>query len=531
MESIQQDKETISLKKIIVDYIRYWKLFFIAGCISLVPAILYLIFYPKTYELMSRIQILEDKDFGSSGVGLGEAAGLMKSFGLAGNGGGAINIDDEVATLSSNYILKQVVLELGTNVVYKKSYSFYKLYEESPLSVIPDSITQESLEEGVSFHVKSNQDGSVKVKMEKTGETFSFQSLPAQLKVEEGVFNISRRTVSDEDKSFSINVSVSPASWTAEEMAQDFLIEPYSKSSNVIEISCTEHERMRGKDMLNALMKVYNKNSTILKKEDGYKVMTFLDSRILEVMDNLDASERTIEAYKIKNKMTDIEYDVQFYVDAVKTLREKIVDLEAQTHIIDLLDAYVKDPKNKYSLIPTLLSVGEGDKGGAISTYNEALIEREKLKKSSKTISPLSEIADTQISKLRESVCLSIENTKKSAQYVLDDLKQQEQKVYDKMGNVPTYEREFLNYKRQQEIYQGVYLILLQKKEEIALSLGQDKDKGHIVDAAFVKKNPIAPRKLFAGIFMIIFTLVVPVVYLFCKGQYLVLKDEFKKTK
>lgn len=35
----------------------------------------------------------------------------------------------------------------------------------------------------------------------------------------------------------------------------------------------------------------------------------------------------------------------------------------------------------------------------------------------------------------------------------------------DKMGNVPTYEREYLDLKRQQEVLQGVYLILLQKEK------------------------------------------------------------------
>ena len=122
----------------------------------------------------------------------------------------------------------------------------------------------------------------------------------------------------------------------------------------------------------------------------------------------------------------------------------------------------MKDARNKYSVIPAMLSA-DGEKGGAISAYNEALMERDKITKSTNSVNPLSEIADSQIDKLRDGVVLAIDNARKSSQFVLNDLKSQEKAIMSKMDYVPTYEREYLDYKRQQEILQGVYLILLQK--------------------------------------------------------------------
>lgn len=531
MESLIQDNETISLKKIIINYVRQWKLFVIAAIISLILAIIYLVWYPKTYEVMARLQIQEDKELGSGSIGLGEAAGLMKSFGLGGRTGTAIIIDDERVTLFSNRLLKEMILKLGINVTYQKPYSFVKLYDESPLLVVPDSLTQANLNEGVSFVVKSKKDGSVTIKMKDTGETYSFVSLPAQLKVAQGVFNLSYRQVTDVNEPFNLEVTVSPASWIAEDLESAFTIEEFSKSSNTIELLYTDHNKKRGMDMLNVLMDEYNKRASGIKRKESQEAMDFLDSRIDSVIQDLNSIELTIESYKTKNKMTDIEHDVQFYVDAVKDLRQKIMELETQQHIIVLLDSYVKDPKNKYNLIPAMLSVGEGEKGGAITIYNEALIERDRLKKSTKSDNPLLEVATEQVDKLRESVFLAIDNANKSVGFVLSDLKKQEQEIFKKMGNVPSYEREYLNLKRQQEILQGVYLILLQKKEEIALSLGQEKDKGYILDRAFVKKKPIAPRKLYAGLFMIVFTLIVPVFYLFGKEQIIALVKEYKNNK
>ena len=113
--------------------------------------------------------------------------------------------------------------------------------------------------------------------------------------------------------------------------------------------------------------------------------------------------------------MTDVEYDLQFYADALKLLREKIVDLEVQNHLIGLLDSYVKDSKNSYSLIPSFTSSsGEQEGKGAISSYNEALLAYEKTKYTARGSNPLSEITETQLSKMRENAIVSIENTHKS---------------------------------------------------------------------------------------------------------------------
>lgn len=530
MKDIQKDSETISLKIILINYLQHWKVFLVAACFSLICAVLYVVFYPKTYEFVARIKIQEDKNLGGGGsLGLGEAAGLMKSFGLGGVSGGTINVDDEIAALSSNELLKKVVMRLGLNVTYKESFSLISLYEDSPVLIVPDSLTQRNLDGFVSFEIKMSENGTAKVKMKKTGKEYSFASLPAQLQISEGVFDIFYREGDNVKvkKPFSLNISISPAGWVAEDLAEAITIDEFSKNANTLELLYSDYSKKRGKDLLNVLMEEYNKSSESVKKQEGYKAMTFLDGRIGGILQELNNIERTIEAYKIKNKLTDIEYDVQFYADAVKNIREKIIEFEAQNHIINLLDAYVKNPENKYSVIPAMLSA-DGEKGGAISSYNEALMERDKINKSTNSVNPLSEIADSQIDKLRNGVVLAIDNARKSSQLILADLKSQEKAIMDKMGGVPTYEREYLDYKRQQEILQGVYLVLLQKREEVALSLGQERDKGFIVDAAVAKYRPVAPRKLFAVLGFILFTIIIPVGYLFMKQQLQDLIDVYK---
>ena len=211
----------------------------------------------------------------------------------------------------------------------------------------------------------------------------------------------------------------------------------------------------------------------------------------------------------------------------------KIIELEAQVHLVDLLNNYIKDPQNKYNLVPAAMLVSSSGENTSnpIMAYNEALLERSKILQSTKGNNPLIEQINKQVDQLRESVFLSIENIKKSLNLTINDLKGKEKLIFDKMGTVPTLERNYVDLKRQQEINQALYLILLQKKEDYILAAGDSKDKARIIEQPYVKQKAVAPRKLYALIGMFIFTLVIPAIYLFCREQLSSLLNEYKNVK
>lgn len=534
MVQTHMDSETISLKGIIVKYLHHWKLFVGAFFISLIPAILYLMYYPRTYEIVSRVKMQDDSEIASGGVSLGDASGLMKSFGLNGASNGAIIIDDELATLKSHDLLREVVIRLGMNAKYVKPYSWkYRLYENLPFVMTADSSTLASQDETIQFYLCTDRSGNILVEGKTQSKTESYQlaSLPSILTFNERTFILNYGPDYKKGEDVKLYITMTPAGWVADDLSDDIKLETYSDNSNIIECFYTDYEKQRGKDILNTLIEVYNFRTDSIKDKEAYKTILFLDDRINAIISDLTSVEQTIETYKIKNKMTDLEHDVQFYVDQMKDLQSKIVELESQMHAIQFMETFVKNPVNKYNLIPVLMNVQDGEKGGSLSTYNEALIERQRLLQNSKESNPLLTTMDKQLDQMRESVFLTIKNAQRSLNLTIDDLKSKEKLIFDKMGSVPTQEREFLEYKRQQEIFQGVYLILLQKREEAMLKLGKDMDRALVVDTAFVKSLPIGPRKLYAAIGIFLLTLLIPIGYLFCKEQFLSLREEYTKTK
>lgn len=528
------NNEVIGLKHIIVYYLHHWKMFLGAFLFSLILAIMYLVYYPKTYEIVSRIRIQNNSELSSGGMALGEAAGMMKSFGLGGSSSDMIIMDDEVATLSSHDMLSNVVVRLGLNAEYIKPYTWrYRMYEKTPLVLTADSATQAGLNQTIEFYVKVTPSGGVSVKGETSSQnqSYSFSSLPAAVIFGHYSFMLNYGPGYKKGEPINLEVKMTPAGWIADNLADDLLFDTYSKNSNIIECFYTDYEKKRGLDLLTALVGEYNLREDSIKNKNVHKTIQFYDDRINKIIVDLTNVELAIESFKIKNKMTNMEYDVQFYVDQMKDLQTKIIELEAQSYAINFIESFVKDSANKYNLVPVLMTVQEGEKGGALTKYNEALVERQRLLQSSKKENPLLSTMDKQLDQMRESVNLTIRNAQESIGLTVRDLKSKETLILNKMGDVPIQEREYLEFKRQQEIYQGVYLILLQKREEAMLKLGQDKDRALVVDAAFVKSLPVAPRKLYAAIGLLLLTLIIPVTYLFGKDLFFSLKEEYIKTK
>ena len=531
------DREAIGLRPIIAGYLRQRKVIMISAAISLLAAILYVVLYPRTYEVMARVQIQDDASMISSGgIGLGEAAGLMKSFGIGGmGGGGSVSIDDEISTLRSNSLMRKMVIQLGLYAEYCRPFSLLRLYGQEPVRVTCDSTTLDALDDRVEFALNVSDRGEVTIKAKSKADglkqTFHFDRLPAVVKLGNRTFTFDRnKDLAANTGATQLNITVYPPRWVAEKAADDFLIEDYSKSANIIELSCTDYERQRAKDMLNVLIDLYNQEAYDYKKVQSDVSLVFLNERIAHVMGELEQVEQKIERYKAENKLTDVEYDIQYYAEYMRDLKGRLIEAETQANMVAMMDAFVRNPANRYKLVPSLLTSGTAEtEGSAIFLYNQALLEREKAIRNSNEQNPMVASLTTQVDRLRETVFQSINNAQQTMQQTRQTLQKQERELLDRMGSIPVQERIYVDYKRQQEILQGVYLILLQKREEISLALGQKTERAKIIDTAFVKAKPVAPRKVFALAGFIVLTLLLSIGWLVCRDQYRLLRKEMRR--
>jgi uncharacterized protein involved in exopolysaccharide biosynthesis len=530
-----RENENIGLLSVLVSGLRRWKLFAVTFVCLIPCAVLYLVLVPTTYEVSMRILVQEEED-GSASFGLGEAGGLMKSFGLGKMGSGSISIDDEMVILSSHSLLRKVIRSLDMQAEYHKPGSLlHKLYtDNSPLLLHFTEETGDGVGEVLTFKVDVGEEGvQVKVK-ERSGPkySFSYRSLPAVIRLPQGDFTLVRNprlSAGSGEFTGKMRIVVQPLSWLAEELSTRIMIEDETKNSDVINLGYQDHERGRATDVLEALVKAYNIDHASFRRQRTMIPLDFIESRIGKVMSELSETESELQDFKHQNQLTDLEFDMQFYIDQLQEVQSQLISTEAEAYVISMMEDFVRDPENRYSMVPLLMSVRDGESGNSsVILYNETLLTRTQLLRSARAESPLVLRLDDQLDRLREGVIQSVAQAHAGYKQMLTDLRRREKLIRDKMGEVPTLEKEYVDYKRRQEIFQGVYLILLQKREELALTVGQLQDRARVVEAVYIKRKRAAPRKLYAGLGLMVLTLVLPVGSLFVRRQYRVIREEMR---
>ena len=293
-----------------------------------------------------------------------------------------------------------------------------------------------------------------------------------------------------------------------------------TKKANLIRLGILENNIQRGKDLLNTIITTYNDNGIQTKNLEASQTAHFLNIRIDSIITELSEIEKKIELYKRSNNLTNIEAEAKIILEQNGIFKEKLVETETQRQIVSLIEKFMSDPQNKYSLMPFNSGLSDKSSIEAIQSYNELILKRLKLLQTAKPNSPTIKLIEQQIDANRENVQNTISNMKSGIEIALKDLHAQEKTFISRIKNMPTQEREFINIKRQQLIKEELYLFLLQKKEENAITLAVATPKGQIVDKAYNINKPVGATRLMLLSFSILIGLLLPIVYLYLRNIF-----------
>ena len=283
----------------------------------------------------------------------------------------------------------------------------------------------------------------------------------------------------------------------AEEAAGGFLSRlSISHTREVLTITQLDFNAQRSADILNTLVVKYNQDAIREKNRVAVQTAEFINDRLKIIEEELGGVENNLAYFKSSNKLMDVDEAASLYLNDSRAYNDEIIDVETRLSLSNYLRDYILASSENFQMIPANTGLEEANIDNIISQYNEQILRREKLVAASSTESPAVKQIEGTLATMRHNLLGLINNLQTSLEVSRQELAVKERKSLSQFSAMPLKERQMLEIQRQQSIKQELYLFLLNKREENALSQAMADDNIRVIDAAGVSYTPVAPDRV-----------------------------------
>ena len=514
----EANEEKIDFQEILFKYLIHWPWFVGAVIFCLLGAWLYLHTATPIYNVSATVLVKDDKKGGSAGM-----ASELENLGLNGLVTSSQNIDNELEVLRSKTIAKEVVVDLGLYISYKDEDEFpaKDMYKTSPVQVNLIPQEAELLDEPMIVEMALQPQGSLDVNVKVGDDEFQkhFDKLPAVFPTARGTLAffmspdslISKGTedVDLEKKVRNITATINNPLRVARWYCKSMTIEPTSKTTSVAVISLKNSSLRRGQDFINKLLEMYNINTNNDKNEIAQKTAEFIDERIGIISKELGSTEESLETFKRNAGITDLTSEAQIALTGNAEYEKKRVENQTQINLVEDLRRYMRG--NEYEVLPGNIGLQDAGLVAQIDRYNEMLVERKRLLRTSTENNPTIINLDTSIRAMKMNVDVTLDRTLQGLLITKADLDREASRFSRRISDAPGQERQYVSIARQQEIKAGLYLMLLQKREENAITLAATANNAKIIDDAIADEIPVSPKGKIVYLIALILGVGIPV--------------------
>ncbi|WP_285819776.1 GumC family protein [Bacteroides acidifaciens] len=517
-----QSEEQINIQEILFRYLIHWPWFVVSVIVCVAVAWGYLRLTTPVYNVSATVLIKDEKKGGGANM-----SSELEKMGMNGFVSSSSNIENEIEVLTSRTLAREVVSSLGLFVTYMDEDKFPKreLYRTSPVlvSLTPQEADKlpQTMEVGMSLHPSGVMDVQIKVGEKEYRKRFD--KLPAVLPTDEGTVaffanNDTLSSVRPESvtKERHITAYINRPFSVAKGYAGSLSITPTSKATSVVTVSLKNSNTQRGKDYIDKLLEMYNVNANNEKNEVAQRTAEFIDERIGIISKELGSTERDLENFKRSAGITDLTSEAQIALAGNAEYEKKRVENQTQINLVMDLQRYLQG--TEYEVLPSNVGLQDAGVAGAIDRYNEMVSERNRLLRTSTENNPAIVNLNASIRAMRGNIQTTLDATLKGLEITKADLVREAGRYSRRISDAPTQERQFVSIARQQEIKSGLYLMLLQKREENAIVLAAIANNAKIIDEAQAEGAPISPKRSTIYLAALIFGIGIPVGIIYLIG-------------
>ncbi|MBU2996755.1 polysaccharide biosynthesis tyrosine autokinase [Cellulophaga baltica] len=498
-------KESISL------YLKYWKWFLLSMIITMIIAIIYLRYAQEEYAVAAKIQLIEDKGSSSGGMDVFQDLGMFS--------GGNTNVIDEINVIGSRANFFEVFeeLKLNTKIYSEGRIRDTELYSKPPLkfTFIGEDSLMFKKDLTIYLNIKSGTDFTYTFDEDLPNKKSSFGKT---IKSEVGDIVV---TPNEEIfKSYigkPLRIEIVPSELLYLSYNSKVSITPDSENSEIINFSLKDPVQEKGRNILNKLIEVYNRNGIEEKKTIADKTSNFINDRITKIGEELSGVDETAENFKSERGLTDISSEANINLNIGAANQQELMNANTQYQIASSMKDLV-DTQNGYEVLPSNLGLSDPSIASTTAKYNELVLERNRLLKSSTEKSPIIQNLDQELSSLKTSMKSSLSSVTNNLGLQVNSLSNQRSKINSKIYSAPKNERLLRDITRQQQTSEALYLYLLQKREEAQITFASSEPNSKVIDAAYNNGIfPVSPKNKIIYLASLIIGFIIPFSFIYLK--------------
>jgi len=496
MTNIMQTKTNIH--EWFLKYLVYWPWFVGSIGLCLIAMYTYLRFQTPEYHIQAAVLIKEQDN---SQRNNNQTLSAIQDLGMMTL---TNNFDNELQILKSQTLVREVVADLGLYItLFEDRMTAYDipLYHNEPIQVYMSPEEADQLEDIVTVHLTCTATNKLEVEVEyihqgeKKIQKETVSQFPAVLPTETGVITLMPDSLIEAKKGQRLTAHIASPNGTAATYVNNMSVEPVSKTTTIAQINVQNAIKQRGIDFINRLVETYNQDANNEKNEVAQKTAEFIEERIAIINRELGSTEESLANFKQRSRLTNLQSNAQIALEETSRYEQQLAIHATQTSLIQDLANYIQNPDHTHEVIPANVGIQDPNLAHVINQYNTLIVERKRLLRTSSENNPAIINLNSGIEAMRTTVQTTVKSVLRGLQMEEKNLQREAKKYEGRVANAPTQEKEYMNIARQQEIKANLYTMLLQKREENAITLASTASNGRIIETPMASKTPVTPNQ------------------------------------
>ncbi len=409
-----------------------------------------------------------------------------------------VNVANEILQFRSKKLMREVLQRLHADISYQLEDGLRsnELYNQSPVLLsFPDALPEQHFAFTVTLKDKKSLVLSdftgIDVKSDFTVEMYDTVTLSRGMRVVATPTNY----YNDSWTGTPIRVAKLPMESMVNYYKSALGIQQEEEESSILTLALKDGSAARAEDILNTLINVYNEEAIKDKNQVAVNTADFINDRLIIIENELGGVESELETFKQRNQIVDIASSAGMYMSESQKYNTDALELETQLRLANFIKDYLTDPAKETDLIPSNTGIGDMNIESQISLYNTAKLKRDHLIDDSSVNNPVVLELNNSLRAMKQNIIRAVDNMIVSLNVQRSDAQSREMRAQNRITSIPTKERKMLSIERQQKVKEALYLFLLNKREENALSQAMADNNARVIDGAEGGNSPISPNR------------------------------------